>query len=179
MNEIDRLIAAFRSEDSESLPDPDSDSQKDRIIAELEDHSSDPLVLAFLLEVAADAREYDLARIEVFKVLHVRPATNDADQNRIGLVIEKILLTEEDDEDVRNHAAVAAASYMTVPEVAEAVEKVVLDPQMNPDLRANAFDAIERTRRTPQSVRVVQALLQDGQFSQTARRVLREWGLPP
>lgn len=176
MDEIDRLITAFRSEDTASLPEPDSESQKDRIISELEDYSSEPKVLAFLLEVASDTAEYDLARIEAFKVLHVRPVGNDDERNRIGSVIAEVILNEEDDDDVRNYAAIAAAFYMAVPGVDEAVEKIVLDPQTDPNLRANGFDAIERNR-TPKRIRVVQSLLQDGQFSQTARRVLRDWGV--
>lgn len=177
MDEIERLINAFRGEDTASLPEPDRESQKDRIISELEDYSSEPKVLAFLLEVAADTEEYDLARIEAFKVLHVRTVANDDERSRIGSVIAEVVLNEEDDDEVRNYAAIAAASYMAVASVVEAVEKIVLDTQANPNLRANGFDAVERNRRNPKSIRLVQSLLQDGQFSTTARRVLRDWGV--
>src|SRR5581483_143194 len=166
MNEIDRLIASFRSEDTNSLSNPDTDSVKDRVISDLEEYSSDSRVLAFYLEVAANRHEYDLARIEVLKVLHVRPTTDEAERTQIGKVIADILLGDTDDE-VRNYAAIAATSYMTAPGVADAVEQVLRDAQADPNLRANAFAAFESTGPIPRSVQAIRAVSQDTQFHQS------------
>ncbi|VTS00660.1 hypothetical protein, partial : Uncharacterized protein (Fragment) OS=Paenibacillus alvei TS-15 GN=PAALTS15_05618 PE=4 SV=1: PT-HINT [Tuwongella immobilis] len=172
VNQITTLIAAYRAEETASLQDPDRDSQKVRMIAELENHSADSAVLSFLLEVAGDPNEYDLARIEVFNVLYVRRIATDAEQIQIGRVLTKVLRSNDDDDNVKNYAAIAAASYMAVPEVDEVIEKIVLDSQADPNLRANAFAAIERSPRTLHRIRLFQNLLQDDQFSQTARRIL-------
>lgn len=177
MKKIDRLISAFKNEDTASLPDPDSDSRKDEIVSDLEEYSADPRVLDFFLEAAADVAEYDLARIEVFNALNVRPIRGDLELIRIGSVIAKVLLNEDDDDEVRNYAAIAAASYMASREVAEAVRTIVLDPHSDGDLRANAFDAIERNGKTSESIEVVKKLIHDGQFRPTAARVLEDWGV--
>lgn len=175
MNEVERLITTFRSENTSALSDPDKDSIKDKIISDLEEHSSDPTVLKFYLEVAAEKNEYDLARIEVLKVLYVRPTSDNKEQSQIGRVIAEILLKDMDD-DVRNYAAIAASSYMTVRSVVDAVEHMLRDPQANPDLRANAFAAFKSAGPSPRNIQAIRAVIEDTQFQQSARRVLREWG---
>ena len=174
MDQIDQLIAAFESENTPSLSDPDSESVKDRVISELEAHSSDPRVLSFYLKVATNRDEYDLARIEVFKVLHVRPTESEGERSRIGVAIVGVL-RNDGDEDVRNYAAIAASSYMTVSVVQEVIESILLDSSIGPNLRANAFAAFESAGPTTSNIRVMQAMTKDATFQKSADRVLQKW----
>lgn len=177
MNNIDRLIADFRNEDTSAIPNPDADSIKDTIISELEEYCSEEKVLAFLLEVATNSNEYDLARIEAFKILYVRPIGNDTELDRIGLAIEEVLISRKENEIVRNYAAIAASSYMACPRVVNAIEQIAIDTEENRNLRACAFDAIERNHASTRSIRILQVLSKDSHFHQTAKRVLQEWGV--
>jgi hypothetical protein len=177
MNNIDRLIADFRSEETSAIPNPDADSIKDTIISELEEYCSEEKVLSFLLEVATNSNEYDLARIEAFKILYVRPIGNDTERDRIGLAIEEVLISRKENEIVRNYAAIAASSYMACPRVVNAIEQIAIDTEENRNLRACAFDAIERNHASTRSIRILQVLSKDSHFHQTAKRVLQEWGV--
>ena len=179
MDNIDRLIADFRKEDTRAISDPDTNSRKDTIISDLEEYCSDERVLAFLLEVATDSSEYDLARFEVFKILFVRPIGNDVELDRIGLAIEEVLAAEKENENVRNFAAIAASSYMACPRVVNAIEQIAIDALENRNLRACAVDAIERNSISMRSINILQVLSKDRHFHQTAKRILREWGVTP
>jgi hypothetical protein len=179
MNNIDRLIADFRNEDTSAISDPDANSMKDTIISELEEYSSEEKVLAFLLEVATDSNEYDLARVEAFKILYVRPIGNDIELDRIVLAIEEVLISKKENENVRTYAAIAASSYMACPRVVNAIEQIAIDTKENRNLRACAFDAIERNHISTRSIRILQILSKDGHFYETAKRVLRDWGVTP
>lgn len=70
MDEVEWLIALFRSEGTDGLDDLDR-STKTIIIESLEGHANDARVLDFLLHVSSDRDEFDLARIEAWRVLEV------------------------------------------------------------------------------------------------------------
>lgn len=133
----------------------------------------DPRAFLFLLGVAAND-EYDLARIEAFKILGVMELRCDADRERLARVAADVLRKDEDD-DVRDYAAMALANVMSVPEAMDAIESVVTDPAESRNLRHNAFFALERAEPTARATEVLQKLLTDEDLAVPADRVLSQW----
>jgi hypothetical protein len=174
-DEIERLIARFSSEDTGSLPDPDK-SIKPNIIEALEDHAADPRALDFLLHVAADRQEFDLARIEALKVRELREARNDEERSRIALVLREVLVDDPDD-DVRQYAAMAAASYMSEGRLAEAVVARAFDEGEDINLRWNTFAAIKQLGPTPQGIEVLRRASETPEFGTSALLILQKWGV--
>jgi hypothetical protein len=65
------LIRQFKAEETSELGNIDT-SRKPSIVSSLEQFTDDDRVVEFRLSVATNENEYDLARIEVFKVLEVK-----------------------------------------------------------------------------------------------------------
>ncbi len=173
MDAVDELIARFKSEDTNRLENIDHSDKRDIVVA-LEDHASEQRVINFFLSVASDRSEYDLGRIGIFKVLKLIKLADPEIRNRVGRVIQDVLLHDKDD-DVRDYAAMAAARYMDVEGVDQVIERVLEDPQSRSTLRWNAFAAIESNGRSPKSLESLRRLLTDEAFKQSAARVLSEW----
>lgn len=162
----------FRAEKTENLANCD-ESKKPGIIRKLEEFIGDASVVEFLLTVAADEREYDLARIEVFKVLEV----NDFEQNfrnKIGQILSRVL-QESNELLVKNYAAMAGSSYMDIDEVSEVVLRILQDPSTDSYLRWNAFAAVKANGCSEKFATVLRSLLHDAQFSHSALSVLQQW----
>ena len=175
MDEIERLIARFRSEDTARLADPDK-SIKPNIIQALEDHAADPRALDFLLHVAADRQEFDLARIEALKVLELHEARNDEERSRIAVVLTEVLVDDPDD-DVRQYAAMAAAYYMSDDRLAAAIVRTAFDMGEDINLRWNAFAAIKQLGPTPHGIEVLRRASETPEFRTSALLLLREWNV--
>jgi hypothetical protein len=173
MDKVGDLIAQFRSEDTDRLANIDT-SAKPSIIATLEDHTDDPRVGAFFLSVASDENEYDLARIEVFKIFEVHDHFDETLRQRIGRVIKDVLINSHDN-GVRNYAAMAAASYLETEGLWQRIAELVRDNNADSDLRWNAFAAIESSGPSPRNIDVLRSLQRDGEFNQSSTRLLAEW----
>ncbi len=173
MDAVMDLINEFKAEETNKLDDIDK-SRKPNIISHLEDFVDDERVIAFLLSVAADESEYDLARIEAFKVLEIKDFADAAIRGRAGVVIREVLTSSKDD-DVRNYAAMAAPGYMDIEGVFDQIERILQDKQEDSNLRWNAFAAIKSIGASPRSVESLRRLLVDDEFVQSATRVLSEW----
>ena len=63
----EKLISQFKAENKIKLDNPDS-SIKVEIIIQLE-QMMDEKILSFFIQVLQDEKEYDLARIEILKIL--------------------------------------------------------------------------------------------------------------
>lgn len=175
MDEIEQLIVRFRSEDTGRLPDPDK-SIKPNIIESLEDHAADPRALDFLLHVAADRQEFDLARIVALKVLELREAQDDEERTRIALVLRDVLVDDPDD-DVRQYAAMAAAYYMSDDRLAAAVVATAFDDGEDQNLRWNAFAAIKQLGSTSQGIELLRRASGTPEFRTSALLILQQWGV--
>ncbi len=173
MDAVMDLINQFKAEETNKLDKIDN-SRKPTIISSLEDSVDDDRVAGFLLTVAADEIEYDLARIEAFKVFEIKDFTDSGVRSRIGRVIRDVLANSKVD-DVRNYAAMAAASYMDIEGVFEQIERILQNKQENSDLRWNAFAAIKSIGASSRTIDSLRRLLVDDEFVQSATRVLSEW----
>src|SRR5213596_1527402 len=108
MDPIMNFINQFRAEETSRLDTLDK-SRKPGLVLALEDCTDDERVIDFFLSVGSDESEYDLARIEVFKVFEVKEFADPDVRRRVGRMIREVLSHSHDD-DVRNYAAMAAAS---------------------------------------------------------------------
>lgn len=173
MDKIIELIGQYKSENIHSLENI-NDSRRPNIIVELEDFIDDARVVNFYLEVAQDEMEYDLARIEVFKIFEIWECTNYEFRKKIANAIREVLVNSHCD-DVRNYAAMAASSYMDLEHVSEVVFDIVQDPREDANLRWNAFAAIKSHGPSLETIELLRALLRDNDFKQSAARILSEW----
>lgn len=164
---VAEAIAAYRGSA------PDDEAAKIDAIDDLEDRV-DPRILPFFLEVLADPRGLDLARIEICEILQAREGSDSAERQKIAAVLAHVLLDDEDD-DVRNYAANALARYVGEKGAREALESVLLDAEESRNVRQNAVFAIERAGPTSDNKKILQQLEFDPQLSRTARRILSEW----
>ena len=67
---VESLINEFRTENTSLFSNPDM-SNKVSLIRRLA-YFDDPRIMPFFLQVVADRNEYDLARIEVLRLLEIR-----------------------------------------------------------------------------------------------------------
>lgn len=172
MDEVGVLIGRFEDEDTDSLPEIDT-SKKVDIVRRLE-NLTDERVLPFFMRVLASQQEYDLARIEILRILEVRRARDAHEGELIGKLIQRMLSSDPDD-DVRNYAAMAISSYMDVKGSLEVVEGIIFNVEEEINLRWNAFTAVERMGPTREGELMLHRLLKDDQFKGSAQRVLSQW----
>src|ERR1700728_2857336 len=125
MDTVMNLISQFKDERTDRLENIDK-SKKPRILTDLEEFADDPRVADFLLAIASDETEYDLARIEAFKIFEVKDFADRGVHNRVGRVIRNVL-SASNDNDVRNYAAIAASNYMDIEGVAEEIDRLLHD----------------------------------------------------
>lgn len=173
MSSATDLISRFKAEEAGLLKGIDK-SRKPQIIVDLEEFADDETVVDFLLSIASDEDEFDLARIEAFKIFEIKEYESQKIRQRIATVIREVLLKSHDDQ-VLNFAAIAAASYMDDSEVVSEIERIVLDSKKDSVLRWNAFAAVKLCGRTPQLDDALRALTADEEFKVSAERVLSEW----
>jgi hypothetical protein len=171
MERAEKLIAEYKAAKLNAKGESD---EKIEIILDLEDNA-DEKVIPFFLSVILDEEEYDLARIEVLKILKLRDAKDPEEHHKIGKAILQVL-TKSADPDVRNYAAMAMAPYLDVERANLEAGNLLLNSKTDINLRHNLLSAFERFGPTEPGREVLLKLLQDEDMRQSAARVLGEWG---
>ena len=159
-------MAAFRSAGQES-------PEKLSLLSEIEE-IADPRATDFLIEIAADPAEYDLARTEALRVLEIR-AMGRVERELVARALDRIL-REDEDPDVRIYAARTLANVMDIRDARDAAARSLLDPEEDEDVRHNAFFAIERGGASPEAIEIMEKCLSEERFRAGATRVLEQWG---
>jgi hypothetical protein len=172
MDNVSRLINLFKSEDTFSLANIDS-SGKPEIVTELEG-IDDERILPFFLEVLLNELEYDLARIETLQVLRLRNCSDQEEYDQIGQAIKQVLVNSTD-QDIRNYAAMAIASYIETEGAFDVIEGILLDEKEDINLRYNAFGVIEEIGLQDRSMEILKKLIQNPEFNQPSLRLINEW----
>lgn len=162
-------MAAFRSAGSVGQESP----EKLALLREIEE-MEDPRATDSLIAIAADPDEYDLARIGALRALEIR-SMGRVERELVARALDKIL-REDEDPDVRIHAAITLDNVMDIPVARDAAARSVLDPEEDVDVRHNAFFAIERGGASPKAIEVMKKCLSDEEFRGGAARVLEQWG---
>ena len=175
MSRIADLIHQFRSEDVR-LEENDK-SRKPKIVEELDKFADDEIVIDFLLSIASDEAEFDLARIVAFRIFEYRQYTLQSVRTRIAEMINIVLNRDEDDYLVLQYAASAAANYMDNIKLEDTINRILHDKEKESILRGNAFFAVTCHPSTPRSSDSHSRLLADEQFSESAPRVHTEWNV--
>ena len=172
MDNVSRLINLFKSEDTFSLANIDS-SGKPEIVTELEG-IDDERILPFFLEVLLNELEYDLARIETLQVLRLRNCSHQEEYDQIGQAIKQVLVNSTD-QDIRNYAAMAIASYIETEGAFDVIEGILLDEKEDINLRYNAFGVIEEIGLQDRSMEILKKLIQNPELNKPSLRLLNEW----
>jgi hypothetical protein len=134
----------------------------------------DPRILPFALQIAGDAKEFDLARIEVFKWLRLASFCHGADRLLIGTIISRVL-QQDSDPDVRAYAAAAASRFLDISGVFETARQILLDSHENVLVRWNAFPTVKATGPTERGVALARQLATDPEFRSATSSLLRDW----
>jgi HEAT repeat protein len=159
-----RLISLFRSTS-------DDDVKAEAVVA-LDEHVADPQVIAFLTAVTADPAEHDLARIECMKILRLWPPPTPDARRKAGRAIAAAL--REDDELVRQYAAMSLGPYLDDPPVFEALTVALLhDDDLN--VRHNALAAVAEAGPADRHADLLRRLADDSELSRAAARTLDRW----
>jgi hypothetical protein len=159
-----RLIELFRST-------PDDDVKVEAVTA-LDEHVADPQVIAFLTAVTADPGEYDLARIECMKILRLWPPPTPGARRDAGRAIAGAL--REDDELVRQYAAMSLGPYLDDPPVLEALTVALLhDDDLN--VRHSALSAVAEAGPADHHADLLRRLANDSELGRAAARTLDRW----
>jgi hypothetical protein len=171
MDNVERLLELFRSTPSTT---DTAGSGKVKVVVALEDHLGDPRVLPFLVSVIADRPEYDLARIECIKILHLWPPATATGRQQVGRAIAAALQADDDDL-VRQYAAMSLGPYVCEDGVFEALTTaVLLDDDV--EVRYNALAAIEEAGPDTRNVELLRRLTGDLELGTAATRTLHAWG---
>jgi hypothetical protein len=159
-----RLIELFRS--------TTDDDVKVESVAALDEHVGDPHVIAFLTAVTADPGEHDLARIECMKILRLWPLPTPGARREAGRAIAAAL--REDDELVRQYAAMSLGRYLDDPPVFEALTVALLHDD-DLDVRHNALAAVAEAGPADLHAGVLRRLTGDSELGRAAARTLDRW----
>jgi HEAT repeat protein len=157
MDEVERLLERFRTQPHDFAA---------------EDHLGDPRVVPFLVALAADPDAYDLARIEAMKVLCLWPPDEPLAAGRVMAAV----LRDDEDEMVRQYAAMSLGPYAADDAVLDALAAAVLGDD-DVDVRHNALSAVVEAGPDERTVALLSRLASadDTLLGRSAARTLREW----
>jgi len=144
---------------------------KSRIVEALEEHLPDDRVLSFFLTVVADRNEYDLARVDVLKILELWDPPSDEIRNQVGQLLARVL-PQEKDILVQQWMGIAAGNFVGVPEVFDAVAGLLADPDVDLSVRHNCLWAIECLPDSEKAGEALRPLANDNEMGASIRRIL-------
>jgi len=165
---VDELISQFRGA---VITGQESAAKIDSLLELV--RLEDLRVVHFLIEIAGNPDEYDLARIEALKALEWREVGPEARDDVVRMVGR--VLQHDNDDEVRSYAARTLAGYTEVPGVLDLASGHVLDPDEDEDVRHNAFFVIERSKPTQQAISAMKRCRDVAEFHEGASRVLNRW----
>ena len=167
---VEAAIASFKA----SPPSPKGENQGkiDAVLA-IEAQVSDPRAMAFLVTVATDQSEYDLARIEAVKILGLSQPTPSQALGH-GEALGAALLGEADSL-VAEYLAMNLGPFLIAPTATEAVASC-LHPERNKNIRHNALFSIERAGPIAHLLPLLVKAAIDPELSAGAKRILASWG---
>lgn len=147
------------------------DAEKIDFLKEIE-FGADETKWELFEQIISDENDFDLARIEVFRILEVSEIPVLVKDKMAFVLLTVIKKTE--DYDVRNYASVAMANFIEFPEVKSLAISMVLNQEEDIDLRYSAFAAVKKISDVTERNSVLQQLLQDKDLQRSAQRVLNE-----
>jgi hypothetical protein len=119
-SQVATTIAEFTA-----IPAAAEDDRKIALLCALEGQLDEPDVVALFLAALSDPDQYDLARVECAKILHIYPPTAPETRVRAGRAMAAVLRDTDADYLVRQYVAMGLSSYLDDPEVFDAAETTV------------------------------------------------------
>lgn len=157
--DIDKLLDKFHEESSDRL----------EILMQL-GNSNDERVISQYIATLEDFSEDDLVRIEILKSLELRSDAAPV-HSRFGKVVQHVL--ENDDDDlVRQYAAMALGNYISVRGTLAMLESIVANESEDIDVRHNALSSIEMNKSHAFCRAALQRLTQVPELGRSAQRTL-------
>ena len=145
-------------------------TDKCAVIEDLAD-SLDERVVIFFLERLLDSTENDLVRIRILKALDFR---NDIPTNRLRFGVATMQVLQSDDDDlVRQYAAISMRRFVACDGAIELMEKIIRNESDDIDVRHNALSAIEANGSSPSCREALGRLVQIPQLGKSAERTLQ------
>lgn len=159
---IDTLINAYTTADADS---------RIAIIETLSD-STDERVSSLFLTTLSDKSEDDFVRVEVLKNVPFHNYTLDNYQ-RFCTAICTLLRDNEEDDIVRQFAALALRSFVEGQGVLELLERIVRTSLEEISVRHNALSSIERNVNIPSCQLSLKRLVDVPDLGRSAERTLK------
>lgn len=125
----------------------------------------------FFNEIIADESEYDLARIEAFKIIALYDIPKQT-KDKIAQSLERVIDNEED-YLIKNYAVMALKNFVEYPELVKLAIKILGTPNEDENLRHNALSAVEKLPNDAKK-EVLITLLSDKYMKPYAKRILDE-----
>jgi len=123
-----------------------------------------------LNHIIQDEEDYDLARIEAFKILEIAGIPDRIKDKIMKTLIAVIKNTE--DYDVKNYATSAMVNFVEYSQMRTAAKDMLLNIDEDIDIRYNAFDVIKKISDMNERNEILRKLLKDADFQRSAQRVL-------
>lgn len=149
-----------------------SDADRRSTIIETLADSTDERVHCLFFTILTDKSEEDFVRVEVLKSVPFQDYTNEA-RRRFCNAICMILNDKNDDELVRQFAALAMRRFIDVDGVLELLEHIVTSEDEDLSIRYNALDAIERNATSPLCQSSLKRLVSVPVLGRSAARTLQ------
>lgn len=173
-DKIEDLIYQFKNakRDQERI----GKSAKTGIIGQLEELMGDDRVILFFLDLLSDTQEFDLARIEVLRILECYEIKDETVRKSAADAVFKILRNDPDN-DVRAWATGTASNYLSYDFVSNELERIIRNQSEDEIIRGDSFMVLRRAGFTSSRELLMRELLNDETFSKGAKQVLMEWNV--
>lgn len=122
--------------------------------------------------ILLDEEDYDLARIEVLRILEVTEIPLSY-QQKLSSSLAKVIETTSD-EDVLTYAVICASVFITNPTIERLVIAVLLDISQDENIRYCAFDVILKIEDKEKRNNLLEQLIEDVLFTKSVKRLLAE-----
>lgn len=174
MNELIEKYRNFVQNQNEKEP-----FEKVEIVTELEDEylKTDNKevkreILDFFFNLAQDIGEYDMARIEVFKILNVLKL-DELESEKLMETIEATLKNETDDV-VRQYSTFPLAKFPKSNLGIMISKKLLLDEEEDESVRYNALEALKRTGLKGELENIFYQLVEESDVKRSISRIIGE-----
>ncbi|MCC9041457.1 hypothetical protein LNQ81_01845 [Myroides sp. M-43] len=122
--------------------------------------------------ILLDEEEFDLARIEVLKILELYDIPIGYKDSIVSSLYT--VLTTSSDDEVKEYAVMTTVNFMSYSFIVDYVKEVVVDKTQDIDYRYSAFDSLVRSLEVNEKKEILEKLLSDEEMKVSAERVFKE-----
>ena len=171
--QVQELIRRLQDEPLDVV---EEDSEKPQIIGEIGSLADGEDSQRFLISVANDPSQPELARVGVFRALEVVEVQDANLRTSIANTVRNAILGSDSDL-VRQYAMLAAANYTDQAALCDTVRKIAMDPSVDIDVRFNALAPLRSAGPVAWAVDTAITASRDPDLGPSMVRLLEEWGV--